>query len=314
MIISVTLNASVDKLYFVGSLKPFEVMRVGEVCNTAGGKGMNVARAASITGERVAAMGFVGGHNGELFESLINEENIEKHFTRVKSETRCCVNVRDRQTNRSTEFLEPGQPVAEDETEAFLRAYAALLPSADIVTISGSMPKGVPPDFYGTMIKKAKEQGKPVILDSSGEALRLAIPCGPALIKPNKDEICQLMGRKPASLNELAGASDALRRMGAGAVAVSLGRDGVLVNCAEGVFRGITPDIPVVNTVGCGDSMVAGFAVSMARHKVAEEAIRFAVAVSTANALTAKTGFFRKEDLNNLLNMVKVERLTGGTV
>ena len=99
-------------------------------------------------------------------------------------------------------------------------------------------------------------------------------------------------------------------RAGAETVAVSLGRDGVLVVSGEGVFRGLTPDVPVVNTVGCGDSMVAGFAVSLARGKPLEEAIRFAVAVSTANALTKETGYYRREDLDRLLPEIRVERIS----
>lgn len=309
MILCVSLNASIDKLYLLGRLCPHEVMRVDEVCNTAGGKGMNVARVAALAGERVCAMGFVGGHNGELFESLICETNIEKHFTHVRAETRCCVNVRDRETNRSTEFLEPGNPVTPGDVARFLSEFEALLPGADVVTISGSMPKGVPADFYGVLVRAARGRGIPVILDSSGEALKNALSAKPTMIKPNSDEVRQLLGVDIGSRRELIAAAETLRRGGVGTVAVSLGKDGVLVACGAGVFRGVTPDIPVVNTVGCGDSMVAGFAVSMARRASAEESIRYAVAVSTANALTPATGFFRQEDLERLLGEVGVEQV-----
>lgn len=309
MILSVSLNASVDKLYLLDRLSPHEVMRVDEVCNTAGGKGMNVARVAALAGERVVATGFVGGHNGELFESLICEENIEKHFTHVSSETRCCVNVRDRETNRSTEFLEPGSPVTGEEVAAFLSGFDSFLPGADVVTISGSMPKGAPADFYAVLIRRARAAGIPVFLDSSGEALKNALAAKPSMIKPNEDEIRQLLNVDIGSRRDLIRAAKTLRGAGIDTVAVSLGRDGVLVACGEGVFRGVTPDIPVVNTVGCGDSMLAGFAIGRARRAPAAEAIRYAVAISTANALTPATGFFRREDLDRFLGEVRVERL-----
>ena len=128
MILTVTLNSSVDKLYIVDEMQPFAVTRVQQVVNTAGGKGMNVSRVAALAGERVAAMGFVGGHNGELFRSLIREPGIRPAFTQVQEETRCCVNVRDRATNHSTEFLEPGRPVSEAEAEQFLCQLAQELP------------------------------------------------------------------------------------------------------------------------------------------------------------------------------------------
>lgn len=309
MILTVTLNASVDKLYVLDRLCPYEVMRVKEVGNTAGGKGLNVSRVAALSGEKVAATGFVGGHNGELFESLIREDGIEKHFTRVRAETRCCINARDLETNRSTEFLEPGNPVSSEEARRFLGDFEALLPAASAVTISGSMPEGVPVDFYAKLIRAAKKRGKPVLLDSSGEPLRRALSAGPALIKPNADEIRQILDVDIGLRRDLAAAAERLRESGIGIVAVSLGKEGVLVACEEGVFHGVTPDIPVVNTVGCGDSMVAGFAVSMARREPIEKSIRYAVAVSTANAMTRETGFYRPEDLAELLPQIRVERL-----
>lgn len=309
MILTVTLNAAVDKLYVLDRLMPHEVMRVGEVNNTAGGKGLNVSRVAALAGENVTAMGFVGGCNGMLFESLIREDQIEKKFTHVQAETRCCINVRDTETNKSTEFLEPGNPVTAEEVQQFLVDYKAQLPKADVVAISGSMPKGVPEDFYGVLVQAARRQKIPVILDSSGSSLKNALSAGPSMIKPNSDEIQQLLNVDIGSRSDLIAAAKQLHQSGIGLVAVSLGKDGVLVVCGEGVYHGITPDIPVVNTVGCGDSMVAGFAVSMARREPIEQAIHYAVAVSTANALTKETGFFRQEDLTMLMGQVRVERV-----
>ena len=309
MILTVTLNPAIDKLYVLDRLCPHEVMRVREVNNTAGGKGLNVSRVAALAGEQVMAMGFVGGHTGALFESLIREDGIEKLFTHVQSETRCCINVRDTETNQSTEFLEPGSPVTPEDVEGFLSDFEDRLPGADAVTISGSMPQGVPPGFYSVLVRAARSKGIPVLLDSSGDALKNALSAGPTLIKPNADEIRQLLKADIGSRQELITAAKRLHRGGVAAVAVSLGKDGVIVVCREGVFHGMTPDIRVVNTVGCGDSMMAGFAVSMVRRVPMEQAVRYAVAVSTANALTKETGFFRQGDLAALLEQVSVERL-----
>lgn len=309
MILTVTLNAAIDKLYVLDRLRPHEVMRVREVNSTAGGKGLNVSRVAALMGEQVTAMGFVGGYNGALFESLIHEKNIRKKFTRVQTETRCCINIRDLETNRSTELLEPGAPVTSNEIRRLLADFEAGLSTADVVTISGSMPNGTPADFYSVLIQAARQKKIPVLLDTSGDALQKALTARPFMMKPNTDEIRQLLQVDINSQRDLIEAAKRLHHSGVAVVAVSLGRDGVLVVCNEGVYHGVTPDIPVVNTVGCGDSMVAGFAVSMARRTTMEQAIRNAVAVSTANALTKETGFFRQKDFTELLEQVGVEQL-----
>lgn len=308
MILTVTLNPSVDKFYQVSRLLPYEVQRVQKVSNTAGGKGLNVSRVAALSGEPVTAMGFVGGHNGALFQILIQEPSIQKAFTGIQAETRCCVNVFDGSCRKSTEFLEPGNPVTADEVSRFLEEYHRQLPGADVVTLSGSIPEGVPPDFYARLIEAAHRMGKPVILDTNGDALRAALAAGPEWIKPNSDEIQQIARNDMTTLESIITAAKELRNSGVSHVAVSLGKDGVAVVCKSGVYRGITPDIPVVNTVGCGDSMVAGFAVGTARGWPVEETIRYAVAVSTANALTMETGSFRAEDLRQLLSQVEVTR------
>lgn len=311
MILTVTLNPAIDKLYVVDALAPYTVMRVREVCATAGGKGLNVSRVAALSGERVTAMGFAGGHNGALFESLICEPTIEKAFTHIVAATRTCINVRDTQTNKSTEFLEPGSPVSREELQVFLTDFKRRLAQADVVTISGSMPAGTPVDFYAELICLAKEQGKPVLLDTSGAALKAAVQQNPAWVKPNTDEVRDILAVDIENRAQLIAAARQLHEQGVAHVAVSMGKEGVLVVCAQGVFHGVTPDIPVVNTVGCGDSMLAGFAVGTARGWSVEETIRYGVAVSTANALTKETGSFRQEDLETVLPLIEVRRVQG---
>lgn len=309
MILTVTLNTAVDKQYIIDEMQAKTVMRVEKVINTAGGKGLNVSRVASLGDEKVCAMGFVGGNNGKLFLSLIDDENIEKAFTFADGETRCCINVRDKVSGKSTEFLEPGFEMTEQDLENFISDYKAKLPLADIVTICGSMPKGVPTSFYKTLIEIAKEFGKDVILDTSGEALNVSLSAKPWLVKPNTDEIKQILNVDINNMDEIIESAHKIRAIGPENVAVSLGKDGVLVVTENGVFKGITPDIPVKNTVGCGDSMVAGFAVGKTRAWSMEETIAYAVAVSTANALSLGTGTYDKKDLEMVTPMIKVEKI-----
>lgn len=309
MITTVTLNTAVDKLYLVENVVPDTVMRVKEVCNTAGGKGLNVSKVAALAGEKVTATGFLGGFNGKYVAALLESAGITASFAEIDAETRSCINIRNLATGKHTEYLEPGAEVTEANLDDFMRIFKSVLPQSDVVTISGSVPKGTPVEFYGDIIRLCKDAGKPVIVDTSGELLVEAVKAKPAMIKPNTDEIEQLLGEKVVSQEQVIEAAKRLHGGGIEYVAVSLGKDGSILVCGEGVFKGETPDIPVVNTVGCGDSMVAGFAVSMSRGYTAEEMLRFATAISTANALEMQTGHITKENLEKLLPQVKVIKL-----
>ena len=309
MILTVTLNTSVDKLYLIESVRPETVMRVKEVHNTAGGKGLNVSRVAAGLQEPVTAMGFVGGFNGQYLESLISQPLIRGAFTHVKGETRSCINCWDLSDGRSTEYLEPGEPVTQEDLSRFLADFEARLPEADVVTISGSAPQGVPDDFYCGLIRRCRNAGIPVLVDTSGNRLISAVNEKPSFIKPNEDEIAQLTGRLPAGRGEAVRALVHLHENGIPFVVLSMGENGALLACGEGIYRGCPPRIRPLNTVGCGDSMVAGFAVGFARRLPVTETFRMALAVSAANALDLFTGHFDPADYTRMYADVKIEKI-----
>ena len=310
MILTVTLNTSIDKLYLMESIQPETVMRVREVHNTAGGKGLNVSRVAAGLGEPVTAMGFTGGFNGQYLESLIAQPLVRCAFTHVAHETRSCINCWDLSNGRSTEYLEPGEPVGSEDVVRFMNDFIAELPGADVVTISGSMPKGVPEDLYGELIRRCRRAGVPVMLDTSGSRLIAAVKEKPSFIKPNEDEIVQLTGRQFSGREEAVSVLKELHDSGIPHVVLSLGADGALLACREGIFSGKPPRITPQNTVGCGDSMVAGFAVAFARHMPVAEGFRMALAVSAASALSLLTGDFSQADYERLFPQVTIEKLS----
>lgn len=170
------------------------------------------------------------------------------------------------------------------------------------------MPAGTPADYYAKLVRYAKEQNKKVIVDTSGEALHHSLAAKPTMIKPNIDEMEQLLQMEIHSREELIDAGMRLHKMGIAVVAISMGKDGVLVVSGDGIYHGTTPDIKVINTVGCGDSMVAGFAVGFSRGLPLKQTIRLAVAVSTANALCMETGYYIDSDLNTLFPQVTVQQ------
>lgn len=308
MIITLTLNAAIDKAYQIqGTVLPGTVMRVTACRNTAGGKGLNVARVAKLCGEEVTASGLAGGHTGALLEQLAARDGLPGKFVHIDAETRCCINILD-ENHQSTEFLEPGEEVSAAEIRRFMEEFEEICKDAEVITMSGSVPKGVPKDIYRELIHKAKGWGKKVILDTSGELLKNGIEAAPDMIKPNQEELSMLLGKPVETLSQVKEAALALHQRGIGQVVVSLGKDGALLVCESGIFHGIPPKIEAVNTVGCGDSMVAAFAVAFRRGYTPEESLRYAVAVSAANALDDQTGHFEAEKMENIYPRVRVEK------
>lgn len=310
MIATVTLNASIDKAYQLACpLVDGTVMRVATCIDNAGGKGMNAARAVATCGEGVLATGFVGGNNGRLLCELLDADGIEHDFVHVAAETRCCVNVLD-PDGVSTEFLEPGRPVTETDVAAVKEKIAEVAARADVVTFNGSVPAGAGDDIYRELVAIVRAAGKPAILDTSGALLVGSLPARPSMIKPNTDEICAILGRKPESIDEIvAAAREVHETHGIEKVVVSLGGDGSVMACSEGVFRGRAPKIEVVNPVGSGDTMVGAFAVAMARGMSVEDQLAYAMSCASANCLTASTGHFDMAVADELRAQTTVERV-----
>jgi tagatose 6-phosphate kinase len=309
VILTVTLNTSIDKAYRIPStLERGTVMRVAECIDNAGGKGLNASRSVATCGEEVLATGFVGGNNGRLLCGLLDRDGIPHDFVEVATETRCCVNVLE-PDGLSTEFLEPGREITEGELESLEGHLSSLAARADVVTMNGSFPRGLPADTYARLIKLVRSLGKPCILDTSGATLKGSIDALPTMVKPNTDEIGQILGRKVSSTDEVITAARELCKRGIAQVVVSLGGDGAVMACAEGTFRGIAPKLEVVNPVGAGDTMVGAFAVSMARKMRPTEQLRYAMACASANCMSASTGHFDMEVARGLMDGTIVERV-----
>lgn len=208
-----------------------------------------------------------------------------------------------------TEFLEPGFAVTERDFEGFVEQFRKLVQEADVVTMSGSVPKGLDGSAYQKLVAVVKEAGKKVILDTSGALLTAGIEAKPTMIKPNIDEIRMLTGSSCDNLDEIIDAAVKVQQSGVEIVAVSLGGDGSIVACEDGVYRAIVPKIDAVNTVGCGDSMIAGFALGLSEGLTVTETLKKASAISAAAALREETGFFVVEDMENILSKVEIKKI-----
>lgn len=309
MILTVTLNAAIDKRYVVEGFRTGEVNRVKECTYVPGGKGLNVSKPASIYGAEVVATGFAGGHAGAYIEDALKPFGIRSAFYHVDAESRSCINIWDEVNQVQTEFLEPGFTLTEEDFAGFEAKFRQLVQEAKVVAMSGSVPKGLDGTAYQRLVKIVKDAGIPVILDTSGKLLEMGIEAIPTMIKPNIDEIRMLAGKRCDDISEIIEAARAIHERGVKIVAVSLGADGSLAVGDDGIFRARVPKIDAVNTVGCGDSMIAGFALGLSKGLPLEETLRLASAISAAAAMREETGFFVMEDMEKLLPQIEITRL-----
>ncbi len=309
MILTVTLNAAIDKRYVVENYQVGEVNRVKECAYVAGGKGLNVSKTAAIAGAEVLATGFVGGHAGAYITEAVEKQGVATDFIQVKGESRSCINIYDTVNKTQTEFLEPGVVVSEEEQRAFYLKFDQLLAKCDVVAMSGSVPKGIGTDMYPKLVAMAKAAGKKIIVDTSGALLEEAVKAKPNMVKPNIDEIRLLTGKQILGREELIEAGIELQKSGIERVVILLGADGSLMFVEEGVYQAVVPKIDAVNTVGCGDCMTAGFAISFEQGMTPEEALRFASATSAASAMREETGYFETEDMKALFDQIEIKKL-----
>ncbi|HHT72247.1 MAG TPA: 1-phosphofructokinase [Firmicutes bacterium] len=311
MLVTVTMNPSVDRTVALEELALGETNRVKDVRTDASGKGINVSLALRQLGFPSIAAGFLAGREGRFVEAEVREFGITPHFTWLKKgSTRVNIKVYEVGHNRTTEINEPG-PVVEPQDEAAIwRDLAQVIPQAEYVICSGSLPPGVKPDFYSRLIDKCRELGVKVCLDASGPALLEGIKAKPFLIKPNEDEVEQLLGWKPEGKEEIRAAAASLTKLGMEMVIMSLGADGaVFYREGEEVLWGRAAADPVRSTSGCGDALLAGVVSSLLTRRTWDETVRWSIATATATAEIFGTGFPTVEHIKQVLPRVVVESL-----
>lgn len=304
MILTVTLNTALDITYHVPALRPHTSHRVTEVAERPGGKGLNVARVLAALGHEVTVTGFTGGATGRVVqERLAAVPGLVDALVPVTGPTRRTIAVVDERSGDTTQLNEPGPTVTSAEWSAFQEAYEDLVPSVSAVALCGSLPPGVPVGAYAVLIRAAKAAGVPVLLDTSGEALRRGVAARPDIVKPNADELAELTG----SHEPLRATQDA-RRRGARSVIASLGKEGLLAATPEGRWRAAPPTPVHGNPTGAGDSAVAGLLSGLAEHLPWPDRLSRAVALSAATVLAPVAGEFDRAAYEELLGRVTVTR------
>lgn len=302
MILTVTLNTALDITYRVRALRPHASHRISEVTERPGGKGLNVARVLAALGHEVTVTGFTGGATGRVVqEKLTATPGVVDALVPVTGATRRTIAVVDEHTGDTTQLNEPGPTVTPTEWSAFQDAYEDLLASASAVALCGSLPPGVPVGAYAGLVRAAKAADVPVLLDTSGEALRRGVAARPDIIKPNADELAELTGS-----HEPSRATQDARRRGARAVVASLGREGLLAVTPEGRWRATPPTRVHGNPTGAGDSAVAGLLSGLVERLPWPDRLARAVALSAASVLAPVAGEFDRGVYEELLGRVAV--------
>lgn len=309
MILTITLNPSVDISYRLPNFAVDKVYRCENVIKTAGGKGLNVARVLKQLDASLTTTGFLGGSLGIFIEDSLKKNNISNDFIRIDGETRNCIAIID-DDNNQTEILEKGPIITERDRSNFLEKYKILLEKTKVITISGSNPKGVDNRFIEKLIEMARENGKITILDVSGKLLEdvvLKFNYKPNVIKPNLDEFASLIGKNKEDINlkkdilEYAKDIDILF--------LSCGKDGSYIRKDNLIYKAIIPSIKAVNPVGSGDSTVAGIAYSLHQGKDIISLVKLSNALGISNAMCDKTGHINVEDIDNIIKKIKVENI-----
>lgn len=308
MILAVNLNAAVDKTYVISDLRLGHVNRVDAVRALAGGKGNNVARAAAGLGSEVLVTGFAGGTNGRYIVERLAADGIPADYMQIGQESRVCIAIPDSDGEDSTELLEPGPVISQDEAAAFKQKFRSLVVKAAVVTLSGSLPRGLVAEYYADLIRIAREAGCRTILDTNGDALRLGIEAHPDVIKPNREELERLLDMP---LIDHRGVARAIRKIApeVGIVLASMGEEGAVAGTADASWLAKVPPVKAINPVGSGDAMVAAMAAALAANLTTESSLALAVAAGAANALTLGAGQLRLADVERLKAQATVERI-----
>ncbi|MFB6939053.1 1-phosphofructokinase family hexose kinase [Streptomyces chartreusis] len=302
MILTVTLNTALDITYRVRALRPHASHRVSEVIERPGGKGLNVARVLAALGHEVTVTGFTGGATGRVVqERLTGIPGVVDALLPVSGPTRRTIAVVDERTGDTTQLNEPGPTVTPAEWSAFQEAYDDLLASASVVALCGSLPPGVPVGAYAGLVRSAKAAEVPVLLDTSGEALRRGVAARPDIIKPNADELAELTG----SHDPLRATQDA-RRRGARTVVASLGKSGLLAVTPEGRWQATPPTRLHGNPTGAGDAAVAGLLSGLVEKLPWPDRLTRATALSAATVVSPTAGEFDRATYEEFLNRVAV--------
>jgi 1-phosphofructokinase/tagatose 6-phosphate kinase len=316
MIISVTMNAAIDRSVAVPNFRQGHRHRSVESRTVPGGKGINVARALGLLGRPVVATGLAGGSNGGWILRQLREESLLIDFIRISEESRINLAVVDPTTGEQTEINERGPVVSPEELDQLLKRLDYLAAGAKLCVLAGSLPPGVDMDFYATLIGILRAHGIPVLLDSEGEPMSAGMKAGPTMVTPNKLEAEELIGHEFDTGDDLYMVLSELIEMGPAQAAITL-PEGCVAMVGEGSERrmlevSIDPLEPI-STVGSGDAFAAGYMAALYDGLSQEMCLAYGVACGAEATQHLGAGRLDRRRAESLLDSVSIRRVEAPT-
>ncbi|WP_018615353.1 1-phosphofructokinase family hexose kinase [Segetibacter koreensis] len=308
-IVTLTLNPAIDKSTTVNSIVPDKKLRCSVPKFEPGGGGVNVSRAIKKLGGSSTAIYLAGGHSGKYFEHLLFAEGINSCVVEIEEQTRENLIVVDNSSNLQYRFIMPGPEVREHEWQQCLNILEKSS-GVEYIVASGSLPNGVPEDFFGRLAAIAKKITAKLVVDTSGEPLRHAINEGLFMIKPNMGELSSLKGVEELHAEDaIRAAKEIINRGGCEMMVVSMGASGASLVSKDIVFNCPSPVVKRRSTVGAGDSMVAGMVLGFLRGLPLREVLQYGIAAGTAATMNTGTELCKKEDVEKLFAYLKGEKV-----
>jgi 6-phosphofructokinase 2 len=307
-IVTLTMNPTIDINSSVEHVIADRKLRCKPSSYEPGGGGINVSRAIQRLGGNSSALYPAGGTFGQMLQNLLDQEGISHCPISIEESTRESFTILEESSGRQFRFGMPGPTLRETEWKRCLGTLVALDLKPNYVVASGSLPPGVPEDFYAQMAQIASGFGVRLIVDTSGEPLRLASQAGVYLLKPNMNEMQSLIGRdiqNELELEEIA--RDIVEKGHSEVMIISLGAGGALMVSKDGCEHVRAPTVPIKSRVGAGDSMMAGMVLSLANGKSLQDAVRFGVAAGAAAVMTPGTELCRREDTEQIYQKIVIK-------
>lgn len=308
-ILTVTLNPALDLTVRVTHLTPGEVHRSRTLLTHAAGKGVNVAQVLSDLGHTLTVSGFLGDDNAHAFNTLFARRGFVDAFIRVPGEIRSNIKLAE-DNGRVTDLNGPGPQVSEQAQQALLDTLDRIAVHHDAVVVAGSLPQGVSPQWLRALVLRLKALGLKVVLDTSGEALKQGLSAGPWLIKPNTDELRDVLGSDVSSPSAQVAAAAQLQAQGVEHVVISQGADGVNWFNGASALHAQPPTVTVASTVGAGDSLLAGMVHGLLSGHAPEQTLRTATAIAAMAVTQIGFGISDAAHLATLESGVNVRVLT----
>jgi 1-phosphofructokinase len=310
MIVTVTLNPAVDRVVVLDELRLGDTNRVTDGEIDPGGKGVNVSRVLHELGGESVAMGFVAGSLGHFIIASLNKAHIPNCFIHIPGQTRQNLAIVETSFHRHTMLNEAGPETEPKFLRRLEQQLSKRIAPGDWVVLAGSVPPKIPVSIYADLADLVHAAGGNVCLDTDGLPLIAGIRARPELVKPNREELERLVGRRIFSDAQIIQAVVDLRAQGIRYVVVSMGRAGTMALGPDGAWRAYPPLIETVSAIGAGDSLVAGLVLALSRGESLEEGLRLGTAAGAATAMRPGTRLARAEDIARLLQRVVVQPLS----